>query len=128
MTYASVMPAIHDVSPVLRTLADPTRRTLYERIVREGPVTTGELARGAMISQPAVSQHLKALRESRLVKERREGRNGHYSAAPEGLGPLITWLDVYGAFWRKRFPNLRNLLEKGDSLQGAVKLGRTFFR
>jgi DNA-binding transcriptional ArsR family regulator len=116
------MKASHDVSPVLRTLADPTRRMLYERIVREGPVTTGELARGAVISQPAVSQHLKALRESRLVKERREGRNVHYSAAPEGLGPLITWLDVYGAFWRKRFANLRNLLKEVDHDRGRSNL------
>lgn len=108
------MPAAPEITPLLRTLADPTRRALYERLVREGEVTVGGLARGAAVSQPAISQHLKALREAGLVTERREGRHVHYRPAAKGLEPLVDWISVYGAFWRERFTNLRKLLKEID--------------
>ena len=68
----------------------------------------------ARVSQPAVSQHLRALREAGLVTERREGRNVFYSANPHGLAPMIDWLGVYAAFWRERFVNLEKLLKEMD--------------
>lgn len=103
-----------DIAVVMRTLADPTRRAIYERIVAAGEVAAGTLTRGAKVSQPAVSQHLRALREADLVSERREGRNVHYRAQPRGLAPLVDWLGVYGTFWRERFANLENLLQEID--------------
>lgn len=103
-----------DMSTLLRTLADPTRRVLFERIVRSEDVTVSALVRGGTISQPAVSQHLKSLREAGLVTERREGRNVHYRATPGGLAPLVDWLGLYGVFWRDRFTNLERLLKEID--------------
>ena len=108
------MPHPLAVNNVMRTLADPTRRALFERIVEEGEVAAGNLTRGAGVSQPAVSQHLRALRESGLVAERREGRNIYYRPQPEGLAPLADWLGFYGRFWRERFVDLRKVLKELD--------------
>jgi DNA-binding transcriptional ArsR family regulator len=107
------MPAA-DIAVVMRTLADPTRRAVFEQIVAAGEATVGALTREARVSQPAVSQHLRALREAGLVAERRAGRNVHYRAEPHGLAPLVDWLGVYGMFWRERFANLETLLQEID--------------
>lgn len=98
----------------MHSLADPTRRAVFERIVERGEATVGALTRGAGVSQPAVSQHLRALREAGLVAERREGRNVHYRPEADGLAPLVDWLGVYGVFWRERFTNLAELLKEID--------------
>ncbi len=103
-----------DISAIMRTLADPTRRSLYEAIVSRGEVTVASLVGGAPISQPAVSQHLKVLREAGLVSERRSGRNAFYAPNTAGLAPLLDWLDYYGAFWRDRLTSLRGLLQEID--------------
>jgi DNA-binding transcriptional ArsR family regulator len=108
------MDARSSLAAVMRTLADPTRRALFESIVARGETTAGALTRGAGVSQPAVSQHLRALKEAGLVAERRAGRNVHYRAAPHGLAPLIDWLAIYGVFWRERFANLATLLKEID--------------
>jgi DNA-binding transcriptional ArsR family regulator len=76
----------------LAALADPTRRRLYERM-RRRPRTVGELVRFAAVTQPAVSQHLRVLREARLVTVRSEGTRRFYQAAPEGLAELRRYLD-----------------------------------
>ena len=102
------------LTAVMKTLADPTRRAVFERIARQNEVTAGALVKRARVSQPAVSQHLRALREAGLVSERREGRNVFYSANPRGLALLIDWLGVYAAFWRERFDNLEKLLQEMD--------------
>src|SRR5712671_6460220 len=88
---------------LFKTLADPTRRALFERLSREGELTVGALTERAGVSQPAVSQHLDALRQVGLVKGRREGRTAHYRATPRGLAPLTNWFAQYGVFWRERF-------------------------
>jgi len=69
--------------------------------------------KGMKVSQPAVSQHLRALRDAGLVVERREGRHIYYRTAPKGLAPLTDWLSHYEAFWRERLANLERLLEEG---------------
>jgi DNA-binding transcriptional ArsR family regulator len=103
-----------DVAAVMRALADPTRRGIFERIVNADEITVVELTRGSAVSQPAVSQHLRALKEAGLIAERREGRNARYRPQPHGLAPLIDWLGIYGLFWRERFANLRELLKEID--------------
>jgi DNA-binding transcriptional ArsR family regulator len=105
------MTAAIPLTMVMKTLADPTRRAVFERIAREGEVAATGLAKGAEVSQPAISQHLKALRDAGLVTERREGRHVHYRVAPEGLAPLVDWLDHYRNFWRERLANLEKLLK-----------------
>jgi len=62
---------------------------VFERIIREGEIAATGLVRGSKVSQPAVSQHLRALRDAGLVTERRDGRHIHYRAAPKGLAPLV---------------------------------------
>jgi DNA-binding transcriptional ArsR family regulator len=102
------------IDTVLRTLADPTRRAVFERIVKSDEITVGELTRGSGVTQGAISQHLKSLRLAGLVAERAEGRNVYYRVQPEGLTPLVDWMSHYGVFWRERFADLRTLLKEID--------------
>src|SRR4030088_1374392 len=102
------------IDAVMRTLADPTRRAVFERIASSDEITVVELTRGSGVTQGAISQHLKSLRLAGLVAERPEGRNVFYRAEPEGLGPLVDWMGHYGVFWRERFANLRTLLKEID--------------
>lgn len=81
----------------MAALADPTRRLVFERL-RRGARPVGELAAGLPVSRPAVSQHLKVLKEAGLVREEREGTRHIYSIDPAGLGALRRWLD---RFWDK---------------------------
>src|SRR4051812_24779582 len=102
------------IDPVLRALADPTRRAVFERIIRADEINVLELTRASGVTQGAVSQHLKSLKQAGLVAERPEGRKVFYRARPDGLAPLFDWLSHYDAFWRERFGNLRTLLKEID--------------
>jgi DNA-binding transcriptional ArsR family regulator len=102
------------IDNVMRALADPTRRAVFERIVRSDELNVAELTRTSGVSQGAVSQHLKLLKQAGLVIERPQGRNVFYRAKPEGLEPLFDWLTHYDGFWRERFANLRTLLKEID--------------
>ena len=102
------------INAVMRTLADPTRRAVFERIVGSDEITVVELTRGSGVTQGALSQHLKSLRQAGLVAERPEGRNVYYRAQPAGLAPLVDWMDHQAVFWRERFANLRTLLKEID--------------
>jgi len=75
-------------------LADPTRREVFERL-RDGPRAVGELAEGLPVSRPAVSQHLKVLKEAGLVSDRPDGTRRVYQIDPQGLGQLRAWLDQF---------------------------------
>jgi DNA-binding transcriptional ArsR family regulator len=87
----------------LTALADPTRRTVFERL-GSGPKPVAELARGLAVSRPAVSQHLKVLKEAGLVNDRPEGTRRIYYIDPKGLGTLRAWLDQ---FWDEALENFR---------------------
>jgi DNA-binding transcriptional ArsR family regulator len=106
------MPAASD--SVFRTLADPTRRALFERLCRDGEQTVHALTGRAGVSQPAVSKHLGVLKAAGLVRDRREGRETHYRAQPKGLKPLVDWMGFYAAFWGDRFDRLETLLKRMD--------------
>jgi DNA-binding transcriptional ArsR family regulator len=97
---------------VFRALADPTRRAIYERLARNGEQTVHALTDRSGVSQPAISKHLTVLKRAKLVRHRREGRETHYSAQPQALAPLVDWMSIYGAFWRERFDQLENLLQR----------------
>jgi DNA-binding transcriptional ArsR family regulator len=107
-----IQPAAIDA--IMRTLADPTRRAVFERVASSDEITVVELTRGSGVTQGAISQHLKSLKLAGLVAERPQGRNVYYRAQPEGLAPLVDWMSHYGAFWRDRFANLRTLLKEID--------------
>ena len=99
---------------VFRALADPTRRALFERVASAQEITVSELIRGSGVTQGAISQHLKSLKQAGLVAERPEGRNVYYRVEPQGLAPLVDWMSHYGVFWRERFADLRTLLKEID--------------
>jgi DNA-binding transcriptional ArsR family regulator len=102
------------VDAVMRTLADPTRRAVFERIVKSKEITVAELTRGSGVTQSAISQHLRSLKQAGLIADRPEGRNVYYRADPKGLAPLVDWMVFYAVFWRERFANLRTLLKEID--------------
>lgn len=105
-------PLGHDV--LFRTLADPTRRAIFERLCREGDQTVGALTAFAGISQPAVSKHLGVLKRAGLVADRPEGRQTHYSARRAALAPLADWTREMAGFWEDRFDDLEDLLKRMD--------------
>ena len=95
-------------------LGDPTRRALFERLSREGELTVRALTGPSGVSQPAVSKHLGVLKQAGLVRDRRDGRQTHYSTRPQALKPLGDWMTLYGALWRDRFDRLEDLLNRMD--------------
>jgi DNA-binding transcriptional ArsR family regulator len=95
----------------LSALADPTRRRVFERL-RAGPKSVGAIARGMPVSRPAVSQHLKALKEAGLVGDRPEGTRRVYFIDPQGLGALRKWLDQ---FWDEALAAFQAEIDKDQS-------------
>jgi DNA-binding transcriptional ArsR family regulator len=102
----------HDL--LFRTLADPTRRAIFERLCRDGEQTVAALTARAKVSQPAVSKHLGVLKQAGLVRDRHEGRQTHYSAQLAALAPLIDWTKRMTGFWQNRFDRLEDLLKRMD--------------
>jgi len=98
-------------------LADPTRRRVFERL-RSGPKPVGAIARGLPVSRPAVSQHLKVLKEAGLVAERPEGTRRVYFIDPHGLGALRKWLDQ---FWDDALAAFKAEIEQTESRKGEAK-------
>src|SRR5919204_819044 len=99
----------HDA--LFRTLADPTRRGLFERLCRDGEQTVGALTARARVSQPAVSKHLAVLKRAGLVRDRHQGRQTHYSAQLGALTPLIDWTSQMAGYWQNRFDRLEDVLK-----------------
>ena len=93
---------------LFRSLADPSRRAIFERLCRDGELTVGALTARAGISQPAVSKHLG------LVRDRHEGRQTHYSAQVRALAPLVDWTSQMTGFWNSRFDKLEDVLKRMD--------------
>ena len=99
---------------LFKSLADPTRRAIFERLCREGEKTVGALTAQAGVSQPVVSKHLGVLKQAGLVRDRPEGRQTHYSAQLAARGPLVDWTRDMTAFWESRFDDLEILLKRMD--------------
>jgi DNA-binding transcriptional ArsR family regulator len=100
MTYSAAAVA-------LDALSDPTRRAVFERVAR-APAAVGEIAREMPVSRPAVSQHLRVLKEARLVSETAEGTRRIYRLDPRGLGALRSWLDQ---FWADALSDFKSFVE-----------------
>jgi DNA-binding transcriptional ArsR family regulator len=99
--------ADHDV---FRAIADPTRRAILDRL-RAGPTAVNELASDFAQSRPAISKHLRVLKQSRLVTEERFGRERLYTLRPESLQKAAAWLEGYRAFWQRNLTSLKQYLE-----------------
>jgi DNA-binding transcriptional ArsR family regulator len=95
----------------LQCLSDPTRRRIFERL-RGGPRSVGVLARGLPVTRPAVSQHLRALKDAGLVADRPEGAKRIYYIDPHGLGELRRWLD---GFWDDALAAFKDAVEAPGS-------------
>ena len=103
----SLAPALE--SKIFQALADPSRRAIFEALAR-GEAAVKDLTARFAISQPAVSQHLAALKDAGLVVGRRDGRHVYYRVAPHGLQPLLDWVAHYRAFWTEHVDRLERLL------------------
>lgn len=98
---------------IFKALADPTRRAIFEKLAG-GAMNASALREGIDISQPAMSQHLAALRNARLVREERQGRFVNYEVDPAGLALIDKWLGKYRAYWPARIEDLKDLLKGMD--------------
>jgi len=99
---------------LFRSLADPTRRAIFERLCRQGEQTVGALTDAAGVSQPAVSRHLAMLKRAGLVSDHPAGRQTHYRAEPAALAPLRDWTVEMTAFWDRRLDALGDLMTRMD--------------
>jgi DNA-binding transcriptional ArsR family regulator len=96
---------------IFRAISHRTRRAILDRL-RDGPVRAGDLARGFGESRPAISKHLRVLRESGAVSERRSGRERLYSLNPATLQRPAAWLEGYRSFWQVSLARLKRRLEE----------------
>jgi len=99
---------------LFRSLADPTRRAIFEQLCKKGEQTVGTLTSSAGVAQPTVSKHLAVLKQAGLVTDRHAGRQTHYSAHVQALAPLMDWTREMTGFWEARLDALENLLERID--------------
>jgi DNA-binding transcriptional ArsR family regulator len=96
---------------VFRAIADPTRRAILDRL-RAGPANAGALAADFRSSRPAVSKHLRVLRQARLVSDTRVGRERYYAVDPVPLQAAAGWLEGYRSFWQSSLDQLKRHLEE----------------
>lgn len=96
---------------VFRAIADPTRRAILDRL-RAGPAPVNALAADFELSRPAVSKHLRVLREARLVTEQRAGRERLYQLEPVPLQRVAGWVEGYRSFWHRNLDSLKRYLEE----------------
>ena len=108
-------PSAHDV---YAAVADPTRRAILDRLSRgEQPVT--RIALDFPMSRPAISKHLRVLRDASLVTERRDGRNRVYRLNPTPLKQIDKWLEQYRSFWEANLQSLKQFVESKGENQNA---------
>jgi DNA-binding transcriptional ArsR family regulator len=104
----------HSADAAFHVLADPTRRAMLD-LLRDGSLPAVEIARSFPISRPAVSKHLRVLRQARLVQERRSGRHRFYHLNPEPLKAVDRWLKQYRVFWNAKLGQLKAFVEADEA-------------
>jgi len=107
------MPRARAHADVFRAIADPTRRAILDRL-RAGAAPVNALAADFAQSRPAISKHLRVLREARLVREHRIGRERLYQIEPFPLQQVAGWIEGYRAFWRIQLDNLKRYVENDE--------------
>lgn len=101
----------YDRAAIFHALADSTRRDILE-LLRNDELSAGEVAGRFPVSRPAISRHLRVLREAGLVVQRKEAQSRFYRLAPEALREVDRWLDRYRTFWAARMHDLRRYVEE----------------
>ena len=99
-----------DLTRTFAALSDPTRLSLVETLIRRGELLAGDLVAEAAISAPAISRHLKVLREAGLVEQRAQGTHRFYAVRPEALRAIVDWTMDHRAFWSTSLDRLDTLL------------------
>ena len=102
----------HDT--VFRSLADPTRRSIFEQLCLDGEQNILALTEQAGISQPAVSKHLAVLKQAGLVSGRQDGRQTRYTANIGALAPLVDWTRTMSQFWDAKLDSFEDVLKRMD--------------
>jgi len=105
------MTRAHSRADVFRVIADPTRRAILDRL-RAGSAPVNALAADFELSRPAISKHLRVLKEGQLVTEERVGRERLYALRPAPLQKAASWLEGYRAFWQRNLNSLKRYLEE----------------
>jgi DNA-binding transcriptional ArsR family regulator len=100
----------YSAESTFQALADPTRRAVLD-LLRQGSQPAGHIARSFPVSRPAISKHLRLLRQAHLVQERREGRHRLYQLNPEPLRAVDNWLESYRGFWSANLASLKSFVE-----------------
>lgn len=100
-----------DPQPVLKALADPTRRTMFERLNEQGPASASRLAEELPVSRQAIAKHLSLLLSAGLVERSEQGREVVFSASTEPLTEIDQWLKTVGSAWGTRLARLKDQLE-----------------
>jgi DNA-binding transcriptional ArsR family regulator len=104
-------------------LADPTRRAVLD-LLRQGSRPAGQIAQAFPVSRPAISRHLRQLRQARLVVETRSGRHRLYQLNPEPLKAVDSWLEQYRVFWRANLASLKAFVEAEHAKETAGRRGK----
>lgn len=104
--------APHDTEAVFSALSDPTRRAILDLLARHDERTAGEVAERFEISRPAISRHLRVLREAGLVEQRTDAQWRVYRLNPDALREVDRWMDKYRVFWAARMQNLKRYVEE----------------
>lgn len=104
------MPAMTDLTRTFAALSDPTRLAMVEKLMERGELPAGDLSAGAEISAPAISRHLKVLRNAGLIRQRAEGTHRYYSVRPEAMRAISDWTIDHRAFWQGSLDRLDTLL------------------
>jgi DNA-binding transcriptional ArsR family regulator len=102
----------HSPDAAFRAIADPTRRALLDLLRTEGSLAAGHTAQSFAISRPAVSKHLRILRDAGLIRERREGRHRFYEVDAQPLAAVDKWLESYRVFWKRKLTGLKTFVER----------------
>jgi DNA-binding transcriptional ArsR family regulator len=104
--------AVNALDDLFGALSDPTRRMLFERLVRDGPDTATRLAEHTTLTRQAVVKHLQALADAGLATSQREGREVRYAAMPEQLASVVAWLTESSSGWDRRLSRLAAASER----------------
>ena len=104
--------AVSALDDLFSALSDPTRRALFERLLRDGPDTATRLAQHTTLTRQAVVKHLQALVDAGLAASERDGREVNYAATPERLATVVAWLTESSSGWDRRASRLTALSER----------------
>ena len=101
----------YSAKATFHALADPTRRAVLD-MLRQGAQPAGQIAGAFPVSRPAISKHLRQLRNARLVVEHRRGRHRYYQLNAEPLKAVDSWIDRYRVFWQANLDSLKVFVEQ----------------